>query len=231
MGGQACVLYGAAEFTRDSDFVVSASEADLARLRAALADLKAKPVYVPPISAEALLKGHACHFRCGVRGAEDWRIDVMGKLRGCDEFVKLWARRETVRLAQYGPADTLALADLVRAKKTQRDKDWPMIARLVEADYVRSAKRPARARIGFWLREARTPDLLLRLAQRFHTTAVRLAGQRPAIAAALRRDPQRIEHELYLEQQRERAADRTYWAPLRAELQRLRHARRQPRQE
>ncbi len=32
MGGQACILYGAAEFTRDSDFVVSADKANLARL-------------------------------------------------------------------------------------------------------------------------------------------------------------------------------------------------------
>ena len=37
MGGQACVLYGAAEFSRDTDFAT----ANLARLRLALADLRA----------------------------------------------------------------------------------------------------------------------------------------------------------------------------------------------
>jgi hypothetical protein len=61
MGGQACILYGAAEFSRDTDFAVLASPANLARLRRALDDLQ--------------------------------------------------------------------------AKKTQRDKDWPMVRRLIEADF------------------------------------------------------------------------------------------------
>ena len=29
----------------------------------------------------------------------------------------------------------MALEDLVSAKKTQRDKDWPMLRRLVDASY------------------------------------------------------------------------------------------------
>lgn len=33
MGGQACVLYGAAEFSRDTDLAILASPANLARLR------------------------------------------------------------------------------------------------------------------------------------------------------------------------------------------------------
>ena len=226
MGGQACVLYGAAEFTRDSDFVVGADEANLARLKAALADLQAKPAYVPPISVDTLLKGHACHFRCGLRGLEDWRIDVMARLRGCEEFERLWARRRRVRLLRHGAVDTLAITDLVRAKKTQREKDWPMIARLVEADYLRSRKWPGRAQIEFWLREARTSDLLLRLVRRFRGAARRLAAQRPAVAAALQQDLQLIERELHREQQQERAADRAYWTPLRVELRRWRLATR-----
>ena len=32
--------------------------------------------------------------------------------------------------------ELLSLPDLVTAKKTQRDKDWPMIRRLIEANYV-----------------------------------------------------------------------------------------------
>ena len=35
MGGQACILYGAAEFSRDTDFAVLASSANLTRLRRA----------------------------------------------------------------------------------------------------------------------------------------------------------------------------------------------------
>ena len=63
MGGQACILYGAAEFSRDIDFDVLADENNLSRLRAALHELKAEPVFVPPLSVEVLLRGHACHFR------------------------------------------------------------------------------------------------------------------------------------------------------------------------
>lgn len=38
MGGQACVFYGAAEFSRDTDFAILADAANLARLRKALAE-------------------------------------------------------------------------------------------------------------------------------------------------------------------------------------------------
>jgi protein-disulfide isomerase-like protein with CxxC motif len=46
-----------------------------------------------------------------------------------------------------------AIEDLVRAKKTQRDKDWPMIRRLVEAHYEENQDAPSDAMINFWLRE------------------------------------------------------------------------------
>lgn len=36
-----------------------------------------------------------------------------------------------------------ALGDLVLAKKTQRDKDWPMIRRLVEQSYFTRSDAPA----------------------------------------------------------------------------------------
>ena len=48
MGGQACVFYGAAEFSRDTDFAILADAANLARLRKALAELQAEPIAVPP---------------------------------------------------------------------------------------------------------------------------------------------------------------------------------------
>ena len=47
MGGQACVFYGAAEFSRDTDFAILASPANLARLKRALADLQADLIAVP----------------------------------------------------------------------------------------------------------------------------------------------------------------------------------------
>ena len=48
MGGQACVLYGAAEFSRDTDLAILADAANLNRLRNALNDLRAKVIAVDP---------------------------------------------------------------------------------------------------------------------------------------------------------------------------------------
>jgi hypothetical protein len=42
MGGQACVFYGAAEFSRDTDLAILASSENLARLKQALKDLQAE---------------------------------------------------------------------------------------------------------------------------------------------------------------------------------------------
>lgn len=225
MGGQACVLYGAAEFTRDSDFVIDADEANLDRLRLALSALDARIIYVPKLSADVLLRGHACHFRCNAPAASGWRIDVMSRMRGCDEFSRLWERRRTLTIPKHGPVALVDVEDLVRAKKTQRDKDWPMIARLVESDYLKHGPRPPRTRIAFWLREARTAQLLDVLVRRFPGTAKRLAASRTAIRAALANDADGVHAALIVEQAREQSLDRAFWKPLKAELSRWRRRR------
>src|SRR6185437_13930797 len=81
MGGQACVLYGAAEFSRDIDLAIVASPANLSRLRAALAELKAVVIAVPPFELKHLRKGHAVHFRCFAPEVAGLRIDVMTNMR------------------------------------------------------------------------------------------------------------------------------------------------------
>jgi hypothetical protein len=45
MGGQACVFYGAAEFSRNADLVIVADSENLDRLRAALGELKATRIF------------------------------------------------------------------------------------------------------------------------------------------------------------------------------------------
>ena len=47
MGGQACVFYGAAEFSRDLDIAVLWEAENLERMRSALRSLEAEPVAVP----------------------------------------------------------------------------------------------------------------------------------------------------------------------------------------
>jgi hypothetical protein len=222
MGGQACILYGAAEFSRDIDLALLPDEKNLERLRRALAEMQGEAVYYPPLGKDVLQKGHACHFRLQVSQAPGLRVDVMSTMHGCDAIEQLWARRRRLKLPGLGSVSVLALADLVQAKKTQRDKDWPMIRRLVEVDYHNRPARPGRRQIAFWLREARTPELLLDLCQKYAGTARRLTAVRPLLAWALTNDVAKMAECLRVEEDAMRAADRAYWQPLREELFRWR---------
>ena len=79
MGGQACVLYGAAEFSRDVDLAILADPRNLSRLGKTLADLKAELIAVPPFDHGYLRQGHAIHFRCMEPDVAGVRIDIMSK--------------------------------------------------------------------------------------------------------------------------------------------------------
>ena len=69
--------------------------------------------------------------------------------------------------------------------KTQRDKDWPMIRRLVEVDYHCRSRRPPQQQVQFWLREARTAALLMELSRSYPALARKTASLRPALHEAL----------------------------------------------
>lgn len=227
MGGQACVFYGAAEFSRDTDFAIATDPENLGRIDAALAELKATVIAVPPFSRDHLQRGHAIHFRCQHPDAAGLRVDIMSRMRGVAPFPELWQRRTTLEGADGTIYELMALSDLVLAKKTQRDKDWPMIRRLIEADHAACDGEPAPERAIFWLRECRTPELLIELARQFPEVAMDLAaGARPLLSAALDGDVTTIEAAVAEEERVERVADRIYWNPLRKELEQMRHASR-----
>lgn len=223
MGGQACVFYGAAEFSRDVDFAILAESENLRRLQAALDELRAEVIAVPAFEESFLHRGLAIHFRCQAPGVEGLRIDVMTVMRGVDPFPELWERRTTIAVDD-GEADLLSLPDLVKAKKTQRAKDWPMITRLVEAHWFQNRSDATPARVDFWLRECRTPDILCELGTLFVQEAMELQSIRPLLTAAIQQDGDSLEQALEQERQTEVAADRAYWAPLREELERLRRS-------
>jgi len=121
--------------------------------------------------------------------------------------------------------DLLAIEDLVQAKKTQRNKDWPMIQRLVEQSYFRQPAEPSASTIDFWLRELRSPELLLEAAAGHAGRANALADQRPALGTAVRGDIEQVRDLLDAEEREERRKDREYWAPLKKELEQLRLGR------
>ncbi len=222
MGGQACVFYGGAEFSRDTDIAVFADPANLDRLSMALADLQAECIAIPPFELEYLLRGHVVHFRSHHPEADGMRIDVMSVMRGVDTFDELWQRRMSL---QYGSDsfEVISLPDLVAAKKTQRDKDWPMIRRLVEANYVQNRQAPTSEQIGFWLEESRTPEILLDLAKAYPEELSKLRLVRPLLTVAGAGNRDALETELQAEEKQQRQLDRDYWAPLRAELEQLSH--------
>lgn len=222
MGGQACILYGAAEFSRDVDLAVDPSQESLELLREALDGIPAEPVFVPPLSSRVLGLGHACHFRSKAPEDHRLRIDILSVMRGVDPFPSLWDRRQEIELPGAGRMAVLALPDLVLSKKTQRDKDWPMVRRLIEADEIRHRASPPPGRVEFWLREARTPELLRDLAARHPARAAEVSLLRPALAAAAAGDIAAAARALETEERAERERDREYWAPLRAELERWR---------
>ena len=223
MGGQACVFYGAAEFSRDADFAILADTINLRRLQQALAELRAEVIAVPPFELKYLKRGHAIHFRCQHPEALRMRVDVMSRMRGVDSFSKLWRRRTSIQLPDGTKCELLSLPDLVQAKKTQRDKDWPMIRRLVEAHYFANSAKPNAARLKFWLLELRTPELLLDIVQVHQGLARRLEGRRALLRHAASRDRSKLESGLEDEEARFRAEDKAYWAPLLCELEHLRH--------
>jgi len=222
MGGQACVFYGAAEFSRDCDIVLLSDESNIARLQSALDELNAKCIAVPPFELEYLQRGHAVHFRCQHPNAADIRIDVMAKMRGVDDFDQLWQRRTSLADDEGNEYELLGVQDLVRAKKTQRDKDWPMIRRLIEAHYAQHKSDPTKERIEFWLLESRTPAMLIELVANQFDQARELTRSRPLLNEAFAASQSALAKELLAEQLAEQAADKIYWDPLKRELEALR---------
>ncbi|HTO94609.1 MAG TPA: hypothetical protein VMM80_09535 [Bacteroidota bacterium] len=225
IGGQACIFYGGAEFSRDADIAVLTSADNIHRLERALVELQAESIAVPPFAVEYLLRGHAVHFRSAHPDAAGMRIDVIAVMRGVDSFEALWERRTTVDVAPGERYEVIGLQDLVRSKKTQRDKDWPMIRRLIEAHYVANRQQPTPAQLEFWLMESRTPAMLRDVAAAHAALLRRLSPARPFLSALEAMDDGALERALEAEEKKEREADRAYWKPLREELERLRMAR------
>ncbi len=219
IGGQACIFYGAAEFSRDVDYAILANPENLLRLKSALDELGAERIFLPELAEDVLKRGHACHFRFPRNDPQGARIDVLGKMRGVADFTEVWKRRKEIPVPEIGNIPVMGLADLVQSKKTQRDKDWPMIRRLVEADYLKAPDPPSDDQVRFWLRECRTPELLITLRKKFQTQADELLGERQLLALALPGQEETIHVMLKDEEERERKLDEAYWTPLRKELE------------
>jgi hypothetical protein len=167
------------------------------------------------------------HFRCKGGTPDGLRIDIMTRLRDLPAFDELWQRRTTITDENGESFDLLAVEDLVQAKKTQRDKDWPVIDALVEGHHRVWQTQPTADRVAFWLKESRTVERLIDLAARFPAETDALTKSRPLLRLAIVGQMDRLREALDAEVRAEQARDRAYWAPLKAELEAFRRVERE----
>ena len=222
MGGQACVFYGAAQVSKDVDLALLAEPPNIERLRLALKELAAERIAVPPFDPALFHRGHAIHFRCHGAGVEGLRVDLMSKLRLLADFTTLWDRRTSFVDEEGNEFHLLSVPDLVSSKKTARNKDWPILELLVNIHIHENLAAPRADWIHFWLSECRTPVQLVALARRFPNECQTTAATRPLLALALSGDQDGLIPALDAEMRAEQACDRTFWEPVRRELEAMR---------
>jgi hypothetical protein len=79
--------------------------------------------------------------------------------------------------------------------------------------------------LAFWLRELRTPELLVEVAAKNPEVAKAEGVRRPAVDAARTGKLGDVAVALEIEERNERERDRDYWVPLKRELETIRLAR------
>ena len=94
----------------------------------------------------------------------------------------------------------------------------------MEAHYAQNQQRPTSKQISFWLKEARTPSLLIEVANRFPKALLACLSHRPLLSLADPKNEVELTHALDKEEKKVRKADRIYWEPLRKELEALRYS-------
>ena len=98
---------------------------------------------------------------------------------------------------------------------------------LVDAHYDQHQDEPTLARVRFWLRESRTPELLIRIAGQYPDVLKEMIAVRPLLVETFHASRTGLARELETERLAEVEADRKYWRPLRKELEAMRLAKRQ----
>ena len=100
-----------------------------------------------------------------------------------------------------------------------------MIRRLVDAHYEEFQSDANVERIRFWLRESRTPEVLIRVGAENPEILREEARRRPLLAEAMAASRSAIRQEPEVEQAKEKEADQACWNPLKLELEQLRRDR------
>jgi hypothetical protein len=207
ISGQACILYGASEFSEDVDIWTRPTASNAANLMRALAACDAVVhKLTPPMTPATMRRGHGYHYKLpDVR--QPLFLDVMPRPPRVGPFAAA-ARRARRMQSLWGPVRVVAVSDLIELKKTRRLADYDVITNLVRLA-LEAVHRPA-------------PELLRWAAANAFDAEVRAEllgrlGRRPSVEQCRRA----IGREIAQLQ----AADTAHWRRRIADLRRWRRER------
>jgi hypothetical protein len=229
ISGQACILYGASQFTEDIDLWVQPVPSNLASFLRAMARVKAR-VYklTPPVTMKYVRKGHGFHFRIG----RDLYLDVMGRPPRVGGYLEASARAREFK-TDWGILRVSAPEDLVLLKRTNRPGDYEAISNLVRLRVLEDKEEVAVLRWAL-LNTFDIADLLdfaFRAADKLRRWPPRpaLRALLPVTVASTRIPDRRIRraaHLLAVEMGQVQERGRRYWRPIVSELKKLQGSRR-----
>lgn len=232
IGGQAAVVYGAAQFTEDFDLWVRPDERNLSALLRALAKSEAiVDRLTPPLTLRFARKGHGFHFLLPPSANDPEAVDIMARPPRVGGFEPA-KRRSSVLKTPWGDVRVVSPEDLVLLKRTNRPEDYPVISRLAIL-HLGASRKPTRKLVRWAAQNAFRAEDLAEIIRRH---AILLKSSDGVAPRATRRllaghganrefeetDLAFAEHELFLALAPLLQAGRAYWAPHRRELRKLR---------
>lgn len=232
ISGQACVLYGAAQFTQDLDLWIDPTRGNLRRLLAALAGLGARVhKLTPPLNVLSMRRGHGFHFLVPAGRGENLYLDLMGQPPRVGTFRAACRRSEAVE-SEWGTLPLVGIEDLVEIKKTNRPADYEVITSLALIR-LRRESSPSAAALRWALGNIFRVEVLWEAVERYgHLLGRGVVGTSPAARRfrqiSLRgREPGARDFSIagkYLAECARRLQDkgRNYWLPRLRELRRWR---------
>ena len=234
ISGQATVVYGAAEFTEDIDLWVDPAPQNLEPFLRALARMNATVGRLtPPVTEENARFGHGFHFVVPEPEGLTWQVDIMGQPPRVGSF-RTALERSLPELRAIPQCRVIDPLSLVQLKKTCRERDYPIIAALIERvveGWARGGEWTLE-RIRWVLDEARSLHALRALSEQVDLAHHPGETSRLCVKALWdplleKRPPSESEFESFqaaLDAERRdlQRADREYWTRITASLRELR---------
>lgn len=233
IGGQAAIIYGAADFTQDVDIWIRPDVTNFRKLLRALASCRAHiHKLTPPLTLHWARRGHGFHFIVPVLRSRV-PVDVMARPPRVGRF-DVARKRARIEDTDWGRLRVVGEEDLVLLKRTNRPQDYAVISRLA---ILRMAKvdKPARPLLRWAAANVFRGEDLAVLVDRYgdrlrsgdgaapkatrRLLALHAKGMEPADA-----DTAFVERELFRAMGRYVEAGRAYWLPRIRDLRRLRKA-------